>query len=175
MSDSNSPTDDLADGENKQLAPLLSRARWPLEPNVFRALVGMSVSVPIELAVFDNDQILLFYRRDEEYEGNHMPGTVLRGNETVSDAINRLRVEELDGGYVTKPVSLGWIEVVKGSGPGQDPARHQISLLHACWLVGPYTGSGVFFSLDDLPSDLLPHHRVLIHEIVARIEGRRRN
>src|SRR3989344_240010 len=90
--------------QDDQLADLLRRAKWPLSPKVFAALVSKTVSTPIELAVFDNKlRILLFDRKDDEYEGYHMPGTVLRDNETVPDAVERLLKSEVVGGNITPP------------------------------------------------------------------------
>ena len=157
--------------QDDQLAYLLRRAKWPLSPKVFAALVNKTVSTPIELAVFDNKlRILLFDRKDDEYEGYHMPGTVLRDNETVPDAVERLLKSEVVGGNITPPISLGWKEITKGDEFGQDPNRHQISLLHACWLTEPWgSKQGEFFSVDELPENTLSHHRVLIKEIVRRL------
>lgn len=162
----------LAPEEEDQLADLLTRVEWPLSPHVFAAAVNKFVSVPIELLVLDDDnRILMFYRKDEEYEGYHIPGTVLRDNEDVPAAIQRLLKSEVVGGKVTRPISLGWLEVQKGNGFGQNPSRHEISLLHLCWSIGTYQGKGgEFFPLDQLPDSTLSHHRVLIREAVRRLK-----
>lgn len=159
----------LTPKESEVLAGFLERLEWPLDSKVFRALCGITVTTPIELAVFNTkNEILLIYRKDEEYEGNHMPGTVLRDPETVQKAIKRLLNTEV-GSSVTEPRSLGWVEVQKGKGADQDPNRHQIALLHACRLVSDYyKGKGAFYSLDGLPEDTLPHHRMLIEEAEKR-------
>lgn len=162
----------LSPEEEAQLASLMRRARWPLKPDVFRAGVGLFVSNPIELKVLnDNGHVLMFYRKDDEYEGNHIPGTVLRDNEDVPMAIQRLLNSEVVGGEVTPPISLGWKEISKGTtGSGQNPTRHEISLLHVCWLKKPYQGKGgEFYPVDQLPKNTLPHHRVLIAEMMKRL------
>ncbi len=160
----------LTHAEENVLAELLSRVQWPLPAKVFAALMNKSVSVPIELAVLDDEErVLMIHREDMEYAGHHMPGTVLRDNEDVPKAVQRLLDREVSGVKVNPPLSLGWVEVHKGNGAGQDPNRHQISLLHVCWLKGPYSGPGKFFSVNRLPKDTLPHHRRLVSEIVARL------
>ena len=53
------------------------------------------------------------------------------------------------------------------SGSGQNPTRHEISLLFACWLTQPHAGTGgEFFAVNDLPANTLTHHRVLVAEIL---------
>lgn len=160
----------LTDTEWDQLTGLLRRATWPLPSNVFRALINKTVSVPIELAVLSekSDKILLYYRKDEEYDGNHMPGTVLRDNENVPDALRRLVDSELIDARVGDPVFVGWAEISKGNAYGQNPSRHEISLIFACRLKGHYKGSGgSLFYIDNLPDNTLSHHRILI-EIVRK-------
>ncbi|MGC9603058.1 MAG: NUDIX hydrolase [Minisyncoccia bacterium] len=152
--------------EERLTVALLRNLHWPLKQSIFSAIVNKTVSVPIELAVFDEQgRVLMFYRRDDEYDGYHIPGTVLRDNEDVPAAIRRLLKSEVVGGRVTQITSLGWIEIPKGD----NPTRHEISLLHSCVLEGPYNGkSGEFFFPDKLPFTTLDHHHTLIKEIMKR-------
>ncbi len=168
------PEGQVTDQGSELLAFLLKFVNWPLKPCVFAAGVNKFVSVPVELAVLDDQRrVLMFYRKDDEYNGYHMPGTVLRDNEDVPGAIQRLLKSEVVGGKVTPPISLGWVEIPKGSGPGQNPTRHEISLLHTCWLKESYIGQGgEFFAVDQLPDNTLPHHRVLVNEIAKRLGWR---
>jgi ADP-ribose pyrophosphatase YjhB (NUDIX family) len=155
----------LSPEEEVQLAELLSRVTWPVKQPVFRGLVGATVSTPIELCVFREQSVLMFYRKDEEYNGYHIPGTVLRDNEDVPTALNRLIVSEVVGGNVGKVRQVGWMEVKKGTGEFDNPTRHEISLLHYAYILGEYKGSGEFFPVNSLPSNTLPHHRQLISTI----------
>ncbi|GEM_PF-2803720 len=145
------------------LVRVLRMLEWPLHPLVFGALMQVTVSVPIELCVLDaEERVLTFYRRDE-YDGHHMPGTVLRNNETVRQAVKRLIRTEVVGGTVTHLKNIGWVEISKGDGRGKNPTRHEISLLFLCRLQGKYRGKGGIFSpLNRLPKDMLGHHRVLV-------------
>lgn len=161
----------LTELEEKSLVDLLRRVQWPVKSDIFKAIANKLVTTPIELAVLDSDnRVLMFYRKDDEYDGCHLPGTVLRDNENVLTAIKRLLQSEVVGGKVTPPISLGWVEITKGNGSGQNPTRHEISLLHVCWLTDPYQGKGgEFFPIDQLPKNTLPHHRILLNEIMVRL------
>lgn len=152
--------------ETDQLVSLLKKLTWPLDSRVFGALLNKTVSVPIELAVLnDKNEVLMFYRKDDEYDGNHMPGSVLRDTDTIEDVLERLRKGEVVGGNVTSPICIGLAEISKGSGSGQNPTRHEISLIYLCRLVGEYRGSGKFYPLEKLPEDTLSHHRVLVGRV----------
>ena len=134
-------------------------------------MMKINVSVPVDLLVINQQgQVLLLYRNDSEYEGYYLPGTVLRNNDTVLIALDRIFQSGLPGIQTTKPVSLGWIEIEKGTAVGQNPTRHEISLLHSCELLGEYLGEGTFFSLDALPENTLSHHKVSIPEMIRRLK-----
>ena len=167
----------LSPEEEAQLASLLKRAQWPLKNNVFKAYLQAGVSVPVELGVFDAEgKILTFWRKDSdrEYEGDHIPGTVMQDPDSIQSAEHRLVTSEVVGGDVTPLVDLGYIEIPKGNGGEENPTRHEVSLLRGCWLKGSYKGkNGEFHSPDALPDSLLPHHRKLVREIVARLHRHR--
>lgn len=159
----------LTQSEVEQLAGLLGKIEWPMPKEVFYALLRCTVSVPIELAVIDDKgYVLMFYRKDEEYDGYHMPGTVLRDNEDVSNALRRLLASELVGANISAPQNIGWIEIPRGSGHGENPTRHEISLIFLARLHGEYQGKGgEFFPIHKLPKNTLPHHVTLIQQVRA--------
>lgn len=160
----------LTKTESAELARLLRKAKWPIPKDVFQALVNKTVSVPIELAVLNKtDRILMFYRKDEEYDGYHIPGTVVRDDETVKEAVQRLQ-SEVVGGATNLVRNIGWTEIPKGSGAGENPTRHEISLLWMARIEGEYRGNGDFFSLDHLPQNTLSHHHVLIGKFKRFLE-----
>ena len=158
----------LSSVEWKVLAELLERARWPFESSAFDALSGVTVADPIELLVFNDQGQISMSPRADKYVGLHMPGTVLRDNEDVPTAIKRLVARELPGADVTPPLSLGWKEVHKGTGEGENPYRHEISLIHSCHLREPWKDSE-FFDPANLPDNTLSHHKLLIGEAMARL------
>ena len=160
----------LSDEEQTQLALLLSRMESPLRPDVFYALVHSTVSVALELVVFDAEgKILLEYRKDTEYDGFALPGTVLRNNEDVSSAMKRLLETEVKS-KTSNPVSLGWLEIQKGAQADQDRYRHYIPLLYACKMEARYEGSGEFFAYDSFPENTLSHEKMIIEEVVRRLK-----
>jgi|SRR3989344_7736466 len=154
------------------LGSLLDRLTWPTTggiPNgIFHALMPKIVSVPIEPCVFNDDgQILLIPRpqSDPEYPGcHHSPGTVLRDNENVAQAIDRLVKGEL-GCPIGDLVRRQWREVPRGTGVGENPTRHEIALVHTCVIKGR-PRHGQFFDLDNMPDNLLTHHREMIKAVV---------
>lgn len=154
------------------LINLLGKLKWPLEKDVFHALMPRITSIPIELCVLDREnRVLTFYRKDDEYDGHHMPGTVLRDNENVSQTVKRLIQSELVGGDVTAPKNIGWTEIPRGNGRGENPTRHEISLLFITHLSSTYHGGGgVFSPFDALPDNILPHHRVLVEKFRQYLE-----
>lgn len=159
----------LTKNEEIILMGLLEKLSSPISPDVFRVLMRKTVSVPIELAVFNsNNQILMIFRKDEEYNGHHLPGTVLRNDENVNDALKRLIAKELAGANILNINSVGWVEIPRGTNQEENPTRHEISLLHVGYLNDKYKGSGEFFYPEDLPLNILSHHRRLIREIINR-------
>lgn len=162
----------LTEEEEAQLFILLQKTTWPLSPRIFRALVNITISVPIELAVLnERNEILMFYRKDGEYDGNHIPGTVLRNNESIPDALARLRTSEVVDSNISNPIDIGHVEILKGNAPGQNPTRHEISLIHVARLIGSYKGSGQFYPLDQLPENTLSHHRILVNQVRQWLEA----
>lgn len=161
----------LSAAEEKQLARLLDRVQWPLPKVVFEALMRKTISVPIELGVFAYDpsgllQVLMLQRPadDEEFPplSWHMPGTVVRDDETVGLAMQRLLSGELEGMVKETPEYAGIFEVTRGA----DHPRHALSLMYSVLLKGEtqyvnYAGPGKFFPVSQLPESTLPHHRKL--------------
>ena len=154
------------ENEDDILVALLTKVTWPPRPRVFHALVKITITIPIELAVLnERNEILMFYRKDDEYDGNHIPGTVIRDNENISCALERLRTSEIVGGNISNPIDIGHVEIMRGNDPGQNPTRHEVSLIHVAWLTSPYKGNGRFYPLDQLPENTLSHHQVIIDRV----------
>ena len=163
----------LTEDETKELVRLLEKLEWPLDPHVFHALVGKVVTVPQELSVINEEnRILTFYRKDGEYDGHHQPGTVLRNNETVQQALERLKGGELAGAEIEPPKNIGWVEIPQGNGFGENPTRHEVSLL---WLarIKEYSGPGTFSPLNQLPNNTLPHHKLIALKVQEHLRTRR--
>lgn len=142
---------------------------WPLPKEVFHALTPKIITVPIELAVFNEDRkVLMLPRPDNDTEftpgGLHLPGTAVQCGETIEMAMKRLLSNEVVSS-VEVPNALGYMEI----GPNLAPTRPALSLLFATRLCGPYTSTGEFFDPEDLPDNTLHHHIVLTREIWNRL------
>lgn len=143
-----------------------------IDSRIFHAILLKFPSVPIELVVLDQEnRVLMFYRKDHEYDGFHMPGTVLRNNETVPQAVDRLLQSEVVGAGIISVENVGVTEISRGTKCGENPTRHEISILYLARLGRSYAGNGGIFSpMDDLPENTLPHHRVLVEKFQKYIK-----
>ena len=146
-----------------------------IDSRIFRAILPKFPSIPIELMVLDeDDKVLMIYRKDIEYDGFHIPGTVLRNNETVPQAVDRLFKSEVISGTFTSVENVGMTEISKGTKPGDNPTRHEVSLLYLAHIkAGSYKGDGTFFPIDDLPENTLSHHVVLIDKFKNYLNTRK--
>lgn len=145
-----------------------------MDKDVFHALVSKLITVPIELCILDSEnRAFTFYRKDLEYDGHHIPGTVLRDNETVQEALNRLIQSEVVDMEISQPENIGWCEIRRGAGYGENPTRHEISLIFLARLKNAYHGNvGVFSPLDELPDNIIPHHRILLDEVKVHLKNK---
>jgi len=157
----------LTQKEERKLVELLEKLEWPVPKEVFHALTRKTVTVPLELCVLDDqNRLLTFYRKDEEYDVHHTPGTVLRDNENIPEALERLISSELVGYNITKPENIGWVYVPRGNEYGQDPNRHEISLVFMARLISKGgEADGVFSSLDALPENILSAHHLMAKKL----------
>ena len=105
----------LNESETLELVRLLGKLEWPVGKKVFHALMRCVVSVPLELVVFgEGGHVLLIDRKDEEFNGWHMPGTVMRDSDSVSSALERLLQNELGGQEVLGDQEYGDRRAVHG-------------------------------------------------------------
>ncbi|MDQ3017021.1 MAG: NUDIX domain-containing protein, partial [Bacteroidota bacterium] len=138
-------------------------------------LVKKFITVAIELCILDDqNRVFLVYRKDKEYDGYHMPGTVVNDWEGVLDAKKRLVEGEvaIQGLTITDPQPIGWLEVQRGNGPHTDHSRHGLSLLHVAHFSStfvPKNGAG-FYSFDALPKNTLISHRYLLKIYMKYVE-----
>lgn len=161
-----------------RLLDKLGRIGFPVELNLFLAIIRNSVSVAVELQVFNkNNEVLLIERETQftEYVGFHSPGTVLCINESVDDALNRIVFGELKRLPIERNsiISLNaWRPTRKGNSYGENPSRQEISLIHIVEvgfgneLLLKENGMG-FYPANNLPIDkIIPSHKVLVPYVV---------
>lgn len=155
--------------EKKDLADLLKKvSNVEIRGEIWHQLVHKFITIPIELCILnDRNEVFLVYRKDREFDGYHMPGTVLNDWEDVSKARSRLVLGEVMTGAgisITEPQSIGWFEITRGTKAHEDPHRHEISLLHVAYITNefiPRDGMG-FYSFEELPENILGHHKYLL-------------
>lgn len=86
----------LTRGEIKQLVRLLGKLRWPVPYPVFLAICKSIPIIAIDLALMpDSKHVLLTYRDDDFYKGWHIPGSVLRYDDSIAKAHQRVASSEL--------------------------------------------------------------------------------
>ncbi len=165
----------LNQDEKLQLTILLEKAvSTDIRGSVWHALIKIFPTVPIELIVLnERNEVFLVYRDDFEFKGWHHPGSVWNAWETIPERREKLISGEITktfGLTVSKPESIGWMGVYKGSetdGPNSNPTRLECSLPHIAYLTSSFTSQqGVgFFPLDDLPKVTLTHHRYILRRV----------
>jgi ADP-ribose pyrophosphatase YjhB (NUDIX family) len=159
----------LDEDEKKELARLLEKVdNVQIRGEIWHQLVKKFITVPIELCIVDsNNKVFMVYRKDREFDGYHIPGTVINDWETVDQACARLVNGEVlrDAGFsITKPESVGWLEVRRGEGAEESKTRNAISLLYLARLDGAYEEKEgmAFFDFNSLPENTLGHHKFIL-------------
>lgn len=159
----------LNEKEKKELVILLEKVEsTEIKGDIWHQLVKKFITVPIELCILDDDnRIFMVYRKDREFDGYHMPGSVVNDWETVEEAKARLVKGEINDGAgieITEPISIGWLDSPKDAGPAEPSPRHGVLLLHIAYFHGtfsPREGMG-FFPLDNIPENTLGCHKFLV-------------
>jgi ADP-ribose pyrophosphatase YjhB (NUDIX family) len=159
----------LSEQEKKELSRLLGNIdSTDIRGEVWHQLVTKFITVPIELCILDkNNRVFLVYRKDKEYDGYHMPGTVINDWETVETACKRLVEGEVmrDAGLtISYPEPIGWVEVTRNLSSATYHPRHGIALLHIAHLKGGISseGSHGFYDFGNLPENILECHKYLL-------------
>ncbi len=113
----------------------------------------------VDLLLFENEYILLTKRTQNPYKGMwHIPGTMIRKNEKIFDAIKRAGKTELN-------INLSIISYL-GFFESIDSFRHDIS--HGFIVKTKKLEIKTDFQSNDfkffkqLPKNLVPHHRIMI-------------
>lgn len=137
----------LTSKEIKVLVKLLEKVRLPAPYPVFIALCKSVPLIAVDLAVMpDKNHILLTYRKDEFYDGWHLPGSILRSLESVENAFRRVARSELCV-KVSRPKFTTYFSYF-------DNREYGIALL---FVAKPKSkpAAGKYFNLDKLPKNFL--------------------
>ena len=155
--------------EKNELVRLLEKVKnTEITGEVWHQLVKKFITVPIELCVLDDENnFLMIYRKDREFDGYHLPGSVVNEWETVSEALARLIKKEIvdDLGINVDGVEpIGWLDSPKDVWPSDPSTRHGVLLLHIARFHGiflPREGVG-FYSFETVPENTLGCHKFII-------------
>ena len=132
--------------------------------NKFR---GYFVFSCVDLLIFYNDSVLLTKRTQNPHKGFwHLPGTIIRKNEKMRDAVKRAAKSELD----LKIKILNYLGVYENL----NNFRHDLS--HA-FVISRISGKiKTDFQSDDLkflkkiPKNTVPHHKKMIKDFFKSIK-----
>lgn len=146
---------------------------------LFMAITAKIVTPTLELAVFKEEnealEILLTRRPDDDEHWPsqwHVPGTVIRSTdnegsyETCFERIVRDELRDLVAIDTPEWISIEFWEMERGRELDQ---LHYATLLRASDLPNDMQ----FFPVDNLPSDLMRHHRDMIATIAKAYQTRR--
>lgn len=134
--------------EIKNLVQLLKKVRLPAPYPVFVALAKSVPFIAVDIAVMpDKNRILLTYRKDEFYDGWHIPGSILRYGELVENAYKRVMRKEL-GMKILKPKFINYFDILF------DSRDKGIALLFVVKSKAK-PKIGKYFSLGSLPNNFL--------------------
>lgn len=113
----------------------------------------------VDVILFENESVLLTKRTQNPFKGLwHIPGTIIRINEKIDDAIKRAGKTELN-------LDLSIIQYI-GFFESIDSFRHDIS--HGFLVKSKKLNIKTDYQSSDykffkkLPKNLVPHHRIMI-------------
>ena len=162
----------LTDQEQKELVRLMNKLSFPMPLAVFEARCRVFGTVCAEVVVIKNRnkdaQIFLTYRDDKFFKGWHIPGRVCLPTEKISDTTQRVCKEEIKM-KTGKKIFFNWFERPFGSGIGKSPRGHEFSFVFLSELKGKVKEKTTekFFSLKNLPKDLLLSQKPIIKELLS--------
>jgi hypothetical protein len=166
---------DLAERATPSVDARAAEGKHLFPARAFHALAKLMPTVPIELAILRDEsrlyggvQVFMIHRKDHEFEGYHMPGSVILRGQTRGAKLAELIEKEVttSGLSVSAPTLVQPVESMEGVDDqsedtlGSNPRGQAEALLYACWAadgVSPQVGQ--FFPLSALPPNTLGHHR----------------
>lgn len=155
----------LTVSEIKELVRLLKKVRLPAPYPVFIALCKSVPMIAVDLAfISDDGRVFLTHRKDEFYEGWHIPGSILTTGESVKHAIKRVARKELGiDSLKSEFVNHIYYNDIRESG---------ISLLFAVSSKSEPKG-GKYFSLNKIPKNFI-NDQMGVMDALKKWRGRSR-
>lgn len=151
----------------------MRKVEFPLSNDMFNAWCVNFTVACVEIALIRDSangrEIFLTYRRDEFYDGWHIPGAVIQAGEKVEDVINRVARDELGGAQFT-PQFFSWFEYLKGTRVGESARGNAISLIFSAEAPEDLRESELakFFPPSNIPRDLITEHVPVVEAIRSR-------
>lgn len=141
----------LTPKEIKELVRLLQKIKSPFPYPIFIALCKKIAMVAVDVAVMpDKNRVLLTYRKDDFYDGWHIPGSIMRHGEEPIDVFKRVCREELFL-KINKPRFVGCFN-------NYDVRGHAFTLLYIMRPTKkPETGK--YFKISEPPANLVSTHK----------------
>lgn len=151
----------------------MRKVEFPLPQDVFNAWCVNFTVACVEIALTrdgaNEREIFLTYRRDEFYDGWHIPGAVIQEGEEVEDVLKRVARDELEGARFA-PKFFSWFEYLKGTEVGESARGNAISLVFSAEAPDTLRESELakFFPLSDVPGNLISEHVPVVEAIRSR-------
>ena len=147
--------------EQAQLVELLQM----LEPGhlpepIFFEMCRLNTLVSVEVASIVDGRILLLHRNDKHFgDVEHIPGTMVRGNEIPEEALARL----LDSEFANEGEGIEILDKIIYT--ERTPRGIIVHLLH---ITNAIEEPDHMYSMDDLPENTLNYHRQIIEERLCK-------
>ena len=163
-------TGGLTANQESQLIWLLNKVKQPYSPELFEALARRLPVMGLEAVVlreFDGRlEVLMTARPDNDLIANwagkwHIPGTILRNEETFEDGFLRLGKRE----FGAKLVNIRFVYL---HFPRTGDRGSNLQLVHVADIEENQYPLGTWFNVEELPENAIDGHHEIIREVVRR-------
>lgn len=146
----------------------MKKIKYPFTLKEFKAIYSKVPRLCVELVIKNSGGILLTLRKAKTWQGLwHLPGGTLYYNETISDCIHRVAMDEL-GIKVKIKNFLGYNEYLDDERKNQEFGT-TVGLLFLCTInSGNLRGSDQAEKINffrKLPFNIIPKHRTFLKKI----------
>lgn len=124
----------------------------------------------VDLLIFDNDSVLLTKRTQNPHKGFwHLPGTIIRKDEKMNDAVKRAAKNELD----LKIKILDYLGVYENLNNFRHDLSHAFIVSRISGKIKTDFQSNDLKFFEKIPKDTVPHHKKMIEDF--RLSVKKRN
>jgi ADP-ribose pyrophosphatase YjhB (NUDIX family) len=130
---------------------------------VWRAVADLVPQPAVEVVASRTGRdFLLVHRRDEHWDGWHLPGGFMAPGESIAGACNRVAEREVG-------VSVAFVRVVTAFAWPHHPYAHAVSLVCHCTTPQGEPRAGTFFT--ELPAGMVMHHADFVRAFLTAAAG----